>query len=268
MLTIVVVSDATGEMAERMVRSALVQFRDAETTLVRRGQVHTLEQVQAVVHEAAGQNTFIVHTLVSTDLRRTMLEACRLHGLDAMDLMGPMLDRLSTRLHLPPLEQPGLFKQLAEARTREIEAVEFVLAHDDGQRPEELSLAEIVVVGVSRTMKTPTTLYLAYRGWFVANIPLVVEVPPPEELLALPAERVFYLDISAERLQELRRVRAEAFNIPKEPYITLTQIEKELRYARQLSRRYGWRSIDVSGKSVEEVCHEIITLRGQSTPSE
>lgn len=261
MLTIIVVSDATGEMAERLVRSALVQFRDAQTTIVRRGQVHTPEQVHAVVHEAVGANAFIVHTLVSTDLRRVMLEACRLHGLDAMDVMGPMLDRLSTRLHLPPLEQPGLFKQLTDARTREIEAVEFVLAHDDGQRPEDLSLAEIVVVGVSRVMKTPVTFYLAYRGWFVANVPLVVEVPPPEELLVLPAERVFYLDISAERLQELRRVRADVFKIPAEPYTTLTQIHKELRYARQLSDRCGWRILDVTGKSVEEVAHEIITLR-------
>src|SRR4030042_174759 len=177
MLTVFVVSDATGETAERVVRSALVQFESAETTVVRRGHVRTEEQVRQVVAEAAGMQAVILHTLVSDDLRRCMLAETRRQAVDSMDLMGPILDRLALHLHLTPREMPGLFKQLGEARQREIEAVEFAFRHDDGQRVEGQPQAEVVLVGASRTMKTPTTLYLAYRGWFAPNAPPVSGVP-------------------------------------------------------------------------------------------
>ncbi len=235
-LTIFVVSDATGETAERMIRSALVQFKDASVNVVRRGHVRTPTQVRTVVQEAAGQESLIVHTLVSDELRRLMRTETRARGVDSMDLMGPVLDRLVTHLKLKPRARPGLFKQLAEARSREIEAVEFAFKHDDGQHVEELHRAEVVLVGISRTMKTPTMLYLAYRGWFAANVPLVPDIPPPPALLAVPPHRVFCLTMSAYRLLELRRVRVTLARIPVESYASLTSIRKELSYARRLSR--------------------------------
>jgi regulator of PEP synthase PpsR (kinase-PPPase family) len=216
--------------------------------------------VRQIVQEAAGCESLILHTLVSDDLRRMMLDESRVHGVDAMDLMGPVLDHLATHLGLTPLEKPGLYKQLTEAKSREIEAVEFAFRHDDGQHPEDLCDAEIVLVGVSRTMKTPTTLYLAYRCWFAANVPIVPEIQPPKELLALPPERVFCLGMHPNRLQELRRVRAELFGIPEEPYASSMQIRRELDYAEQLSRHQGWALIDVTGKSPEEVAREIVVL--------
>ena len=260
MLTIFVVSDATGETAERMVRSALVQFKGAPANVIRRGHVRTLKQVRAVVQEAAQQESLIVHTLVSNDLRRLMLAESRLRGVHSMDLMGPVLDRLATHLKLTPRQKPGLFKQLAEAKSREIEAVEFAFRHDDGQHTEELDQAEVVLVGVSRTMKTPIMLYLAYRGWFAANVPIILEVPPPPELLKLPAERVFCLVTTPDRLLELRRARADSFNIPEEPYASPAHIRHEILHSRRLGRDQGWRQIEVSGKSVEEAAREIITL--------
>lgn len=259
-LTIFVVSDATGETAERMVHSALVQFQDAPARIVRHGHVLTPEQVRQVVQEAAGGEALILHTLVSDDLRRQMLAEVRLQSVDALDLMGPVLDRLATHLGLSPLEKPGLYKQLTEAKSREIEAVEFAFRHDDGQHVEELGDAEIVLVGVSRTMKTPTMLYLAYRGWFAANVPLILEIEPHKGLFAVPAERVFCLAMHPNRLQELRRVRAELSKIPEEPYTTPWQIRRELAYANQLSRDHGWPTIDVTGKSPEEVAREILVL--------
>ena len=260
MLTIFVVSDATGETAERMVRAALVQFESAQTTIVRHGHVRTSEQVRAVVKEAAAHNSLILHTLVSDDLRRLMLAESRLHNVDAMDLIGSVLDRLAIRLKLSPMEKPGLFKQLMEARSREIEAVEFAFRHDDGQHAEELNQAEIVLVGVSRTMKTPTMLYLCYCGWFAANVPIIPEIQPPKELFALPAERVFCLDMNPSRLLELRRARVESSRIPEEPYASPAFIRSELIHAHELSRDHGWRMIDVTGKSVEEVAREILDL--------
>jgi regulator of PEP synthase PpsR (kinase-PPPase family) len=177
-----------------------------------------------------------------------------------MDLMGPMLDRLAKHLKLRPQEKPGLFNQLVEARSREIEAVEFAFRHDDGQHAEELDRAEVILVGVSRTMKTPTTLYLAYQGWFAANVPIVPKIPMPPAVLSFPAERIICLVMEPRRLAALRRVRAQNFKIPARAYASLENVRKELRHAERLCAKHGWREIDVTGKSVEEVAREIVVL--------
>ncbi len=260
MLTVFVVSDATADTAERVAKAALVQFGDAPVRLVRRGQVRTPEQVRAVVQEAAGDDSIVLHTLVSNELRRLMLAESRLRGVDSLDAMGPVLERIATHLRLTPQEKPGLFKQLREAKSREIDAVAFAFRHDDGQNVEELDRAEAVLVGVSRTMKTPTMLYLAYRGWFAANVPIVLGVTLPAAVVSLPSERVFCLLMHASQLRELRRVRAGDEKIPAEPYTSLKYVRKELLHSRQLCLEHGWRSIDATGKSVEEVGREIITL--------
>ena len=259
-LTIFVVSDATGETAERVVRSALVQFDNASVTFIRRGSVSTAEQIRAVLLEASTQDSFVLHTLVSDELRQTMLTESRTLSVDTMDLMGPVLDRLATHLHLTPQEKPGLFKQLVEAQTRKIEAVEFAFRHDDGQHAEETDKADIVLVGVSRTLKTPTMLYLAYKGWFCANIPLVLGIPQEPALGGLRPERVYCLMMTPVRLLELRRVRAEYLGLPSDPYASLEVIRQEMRFAEELCRRHAWRRIDVTGKSVEEIAHEILLL--------
>jgi len=260
MLRVLVVSDATGETAERVVRSALIQFEDAPVELTRHAGVRTAEQVRAVVKEAAAGPSMIVHTLVSDELRRLMLEESRVQGIDSLDMMGPLLDRFATHLKLTPQERPGLFRQLTEARSREVEAVAYAFRHDDGQNADELDRAEVVLVGVSRTMKTPTMLYLAYRGWFAANVPIVPGIPLPIALLAVPPERVFCLRMSVARLQELRRARAEQMGIPPESYVSAEQIQKEMLHAEQVCRDRRWRTVEVAGKSVEEVSREIITL--------
>jgi len=260
MLTIYVVSDATGGTAERMARSALIQFENAPVNLLRRPNVLTAKKLRAVVEEAAAGKSLILHTLVSDELRRLMVSEARLHGVDSLDMMGPILDRLAAHLKLTPQEKPGLFQQLVEARTREIEAVAFAFRHDDGQNVADLERAEVVLVGISRTMKTPTMLYLAYRGWFAANVPLVPGIAPPKSLLAMPAERVFCLSAAPDRLQQMRRARAEEESIPFETYISSDQIRRELAYAEQLCRKHDWRRIDVTGKSVEEVAREIILI--------
>jgi regulator of PEP synthase PpsR (kinase-PPPase family) len=259
-LTILVVSDATGETAERVVRSALVQFEGANTTILRRGHVRTPDEVRDVVREAVAHGALILHTLVSDEMRHTMLEEARLHGIDAMDLIGPVLDRLATRLQLTPQEKPGLFQQLVQARSREIEAVEFAFSHDDGLHSDELHRAEVVLVGVSRTMKTPTMLYLAYRGWFAANVPIIAGLEPPAGLLAVAADRVFCLSMSAARLVELRRSRASHLGRAAGYYASPAHVRDELLHAQRLCAARGWRRIDVTAKSVEEAAREIIAL--------
>lgn len=260
MLTVFVVSDGTGETAERVVRSALVQFDQPQVQIVRRGNVRTADEVRRVVLEAAGVESFIFHTLVSDSLRRGVLEEARTYGVDAMDLMGPLLDRLAQHLQLSPQERPGLFQQLAERRAREIEAVEFAFRHDDGQHIEDLNQAEVVLVGVSRTMKTPTMLYLAYRGWFAANVPLVPEQAPPPGLDAVPPERVFCLLMTPSRLLELRQARAAYLGIPEEPYASIEALRREMVFSQELAIQCGWQRVEVTGKSVEEVGQAIMLL--------
>jgi hypothetical protein len=260
MLTIYAVSDGTARTVERLIRSVLVQFGGAPVEVVRRPRVLSPEQVQAVVREAAAIKAVIVHTLVSHELRRLMHAAAHQGGVDATDVMGPLLDRLATRFQLPPQELPGLFEQLTEARTRQIEAVEFAFRHDDGQNPEDLARSEIILVGPSRTMKTPTMLYLAYHGWFTANVPIVEGTQLPNGLTAFPGDRVVCLTVSPTRLLELRRVRAAAEGIPVDLYATQEQVRKELLLADRLCATHGWRKIDVTTKSAEEVGQEIIAL--------
>ena len=260
MLTVFLVSDSTGKTAERVVRAALAQFGDAPVKLVRRGNIRTSDQVDSVIRQAADCNSIIVYTLVSNELRRRIVAESRLRGIDVWDAIGPILDRIATHLKITPQEKPGLLEQLSQSRSREIEAVSFAFSHDDGQKAGELDRAEVVIVGASRTMKTPTMLYMAYRGWFAANVPIVLEVDLPATLLLLPPERVFCLLNSATQLKTLRHARADGEAIPLEPYTSLDYIKRELARSRQLCRKYGWRIIAVSGKSVEEVCREIIAL--------
>lgn len=271
MLTIYAVSDATGETAERMVRSALAQFAGADVEIKRRGRVRSPEQVLEVVTEATGHQSLIIHTLVSHELRAVMLAECRRRSVDSMDLMGPMLDRLAAHLRLTPKEKPGMFEQLVRARSRQIEAVEFAFRHDDGVHPEGLSRAEAVLVGASRTMKTPTSLFLAYQGWFVGNVPIVPSIPVPKAVTSLRPERVFCLVMSPARLLQLRRARSTHLAIPADTYASPEVVQKEIRFTRKFASASGWRQIDVTGKSVEEVAREVVSLlpeEDRARPSE
>lgn len=261
MLTVFVVSDGTGATAEQVVQAALMQFEGVQVALLREGDVKTPEAVRDVVERAASREALLVHTLVSDELRGIMLEEARRRNIDAMDLMGPMLDRLSTRLSVSPQEKPGLLSQLREERARRIETVEFALRHDDGLHPEELANAEIILVGVSRTMKTPTSIYLAYRGWFVANVPIIPDIPLAPNLLKLPPGRVLGLTTTPERLVELRKTRAKYTGLPESSaYTSYESVYKELRYAKHLCAQNRWRTVNVTGKSVEEVSNEVVTL--------
>jgi len=266
-LSIYIVSDATGGTARRVVRSALVQFDVARANLVERSLVNTPERIRAIVKEAAKEKALILHTLVSSNLRRLMLRQSRLLGVDAMDLMGPVLDRLSVFFKMTPKEEPGLYKHATEGKTREIEAVDFAFHHDDGQGSDELDKAEVVLVGVSRSMKTPTMLYLAYHGWFAANVPLILEIPPPPQLLGLPKEKVFCLISDETNLLTMRNSRAKAYKLPPSPYTSPEYIRTELAYARMVCRDNNWRTVETAGKSIEEISREIIEFLPQSGAS-
>lgn len=255
-----VVSDATGETGERVLHAALVQFPETDVAIERFGGVRDRAQVQEIVQLARERGAMILHTLVSHELRGLMLAECRRQTVDAMDLMGPVLDRLTLALRTQPQEKPGLFEQLREARMRAIEAVDFAFRHDDGQHTGDYERAEIVLVGVSRTMKTPLCLYLAHRGWFAANLPIVPGVALPAEIDGVEQRRIFGLTMRPARLLELRTARARYLHMGGD-YADLPRIRDELRHAERLFRDRGWHVMDVTGKSVEEVARSMIDLR-------
>jgi regulator of PEP synthase PpsR (kinase-PPPase family) len=265
MYHIFAVSDATGITAERVLRAALSQFDASQITVTRFGGVRTAEKVSDLVHEAAMKESFIVHTFVSEELRRVILKEGRVHNVTTIDLMGPLLARLAELLATPPRSEPGLFDPFDPSYLQRIEAIDFTVQHDDGQNYYDLDQAEIVLVGVSRTSKTPLSFYLGYRGWKVANVPIVLDIEPPKELFELPKGRVVGLIVNPERLSELRKVRAQRMGTFSRDYAELEHIHQEMDYAfRLFERRRDWPLVDVTTKSIEEAAAEVVVLLGRS----
>ena len=264
---IVIVSDATGRTAELVVRAALVQFRGADVGLHVRSQVRTPEAVRGAVEAAAELSGLIVHTLVSSELRNLLLTETRARGIPSIDLLGPLLLRLEDLLELPPLSHPGLFREMEAEYRHRFEAMQFTVRHDDGQDPHELLQADLVLVGVSRTSKTPLSIFLAWRGIRVANVPVVHGLPLPEELARVDRRKVVGLTIKPERLLELRRSRLQQMETPpKFPYADPRQIWAELEHARTLCATAGWPVVDVTDKSIEEIAGEVLLLTGLEQP--
>lgn len=264
MYHIFVVSDGTGATAEQVVNAALAQFRGAPVQVERRSSIRTVEEVQRTVREAAETGGCIVHTLVLDQLRDEMVRAGRLHDVETIDLMGPLLARLSQQLSISPVEKPGLFRQLNKTYFRRVETMEFALRHDDGRRTHELDHAEIVLLGVSRTFKTPLSIYLAFKGWFVANVPIILQRQLPRELSSLPSGSVFGLTIDPQRLAELRRAREERWGDALGDYADLPFVRREVAYAESIYARHpDWPVIAVTDKPIEEIGSEILALRGE-----
>lgn len=264
---IFIASDATGRTAETVVRAALVQFQGASVHLRHRTHIRTAHEVRDLVQAAAEARGLIVHTLVLPELRTLMLTEARARKVPAIDLLGPLLLRLEDLLELEPVHQPGLFRRMDEEYRRRFEVMDFTVRHDDGQDPQELPLADIVLVGVSRTSKTPLSMFLAWRGHRAANVPIVQGLPLPEELGRLDPRKVVGLTIKADRLLELRRSRLQQMETPPQfSYADPRQITAELEYAKTLCVRAGWSVVDVTDKSVEEVASEVLILAGIEKP--
>lgn len=265
---IVIASDATGRTAEMVVRAALVQFQGAEVRLHLRPHLRTPADVRAAVRAAAKVGGLIVHTLVQPELRHLMLTEGRAREVPTIDLLGPLLLRIEDLLQLSPLAKPGLFREMDDEYRRRFEVVEFAVKHDDGQDPQGLPQADIVLVGVSRTSKTPLSMFLAGRGLRVANVPVVHPLPLPEELARVDSRKVVGLTIRAERLLELRRSRLQQMETPpKFPYADPRQIWTELEYAQDVCGRAGWPMVDVTDKSIEEVAAEVLLFTGVERPA-
>jgi regulator of PEP synthase PpsR (kinase-PPPase family) len=263
MTHIFAVSDATGITAERVVRAALVQFDDHNIEISRYGDVRSASQIKDIVLEASSRDGIVVHTFVFAKLRHAMLAEGRRHNVTTIDLMGPLLVRLSEQLEMQPRSEPGLFQSFDAGYLQRIEAINFTVRHDDGKNVDDLDRAEIVLVGVSRTSKTPLSVFLATRGWRVANVPILLNMEPPGKLFELPRHRVVGLTVKPERLVELRRTRTSRMGTPARGYADLEHVRAEVAYAYEIfDRRRDWPLVDVTYKSLEEASAEVVALIG------
>lgn len=252
-------SDATGETAENMVSAALKQFRDRQVIVRRFSNVRNKSQIYEALDQALSSGGLVVYTMVNADLARLVYNECDALGLPCIDLLSPLLMGLSEYLRHSPQEMPGLLRGMNEDYFRRIDAVEFTVKHDDGQECRNLHKADIVLAGVSRTSKTPVSIYLAYRGWKVANVPIVQGIDPPQELFDLDPSRVAGLIIDPQRLMELRTSRlVNLRQNPRSDYADYDQIEEEIREAKRMFRRNRWAIVDVSTRAVEETANEVL----------
>ncbi|BCA78493.1 pyruvate, water dikinase regulatory protein [Desulfuromonas sp. AOP6] len=252
-------SDATGETAEKIVMAGLTQFRDKEVKVNRISNVRTKSQVYEALDQALKQNAIVVYTIVNRDLAQLVHDECDALGLSCLDLITPLLMKLAEFFGRSPGETPGLLHRIDEDYFRRIDAVEFTVRHDDGQETRHLTKADIVLVGISRSSKTPLSIYLAHRGWKVANVPMVQGIDLPEEIFHVDPQKVAGLVIDPERLMELRAARLRNLGqASRTAYADYEKIEEELAYAKAFFRRQGWVVIDVSGKAVEETANEVL----------
>jgi len=260
-----VVSDGTGGTAERALQAALTQFQDLDLDIEIRSSVRSPEQVEQIVREASQTGAFIVHTLVSNEMRQFMLHQGRIFNIETIDLMGPLLSRLSQQFTVTPAQKPGLFRQLNEDYFRRIESMEFALRHDDGLRIDEIDKAEIVLVGVSRTFKTPLSIFLAFKQWYVANVPIVLDIEPPPILSEIDQHKIFALTMDSRRLANLRQARHEYLGGASGQYADLDYVRREIIFALKYFEKHPhWPVVNVTGKPIEEISAEIIALARQT----
>jgi len=263
-------SDSTGETLENIAKAALAQYDDVETVRHFWPMVRTEMHLDRILQEIAQNPGLVVFTLVNPVTRAALENRCRALGLPTVAPLDPVNDALSMLLGQQAKARPGRQHVLDAAYFARVDAIQFTIAHDDGIAHEEWEEADIVLAGVSRSSKTPTSIYLANRGYKTANIPIVVESPPPVSLFALEHPLIVGLTTSADRLIQVRRNRLLSLNqAPETDYVDQDAVAREIAFARRIFADNGWPVIDVTRRSIEETAAAIIALvnerRGTAT---
>lgn len=261
--TIYIISDGTGETAATMIRAALVQYLDAEINIVRSKNVRTESQVENVIADAFENQGIIIHTVVSPQLKQVIQEQSAAKGLLSVDLIGPLLQTLDEYFGGAPGQRSvGILRMVDDRYFKRIEAIEYTVKHDDGKCLTDLADADIILVGISRTSKTPLSIFLSHKGWKVANIPLVLNSKLPKELFEVDQRKIVGLLIDTDSLSKIRRNRLEKFGQdPGGEYARIGYIEKEIEYAQDLFRQNRrWPVFNVTERALEETAAEIVRV--------
>jgi len=256
-----VLSDSVGETAELVIKAGLSQFNNGEYELYRIPYVEDTKIIDDSIQMAIEKNAIIGFTIVDPELRKYVNEQATKRNVEAIDIMGPMLSAMERVFGTQPRLQPGLVHKLDEDYFKRVEAIEFAVKYDDGRDPRGISRADIVLLGVSRTSKTPLSQYLAMKRLKVANVPVVPEVDPPEELFDIEPEKCIGLKISPEKLNDIRKERLKALGLGDQAiYANMERIKEELEYFNKIIDKIGCKVIDVSNKAVEETANIILHM--------
>lgn len=259
--TIYVISDSLGETGEKMVHAAVSQFDEETMDVIRVPFVRTADQLKDIVADAAKAGAVICHTIVSPELRESLDDIASEHHVRYVDLLGPMMDAVTSIAKTKPRMKPGIIHKLDEEYFKKVEAIEFAVKYDDGKNPAGFEKADIVLIGVSRTSKTPMSMYLAHKKYKVANLPLVPEVTLPEEIFRVPPHRIIGLVIDPYKLNTIRSERMKALGFAGSGnYTDIGRIEDELAYAKAIMRKLHCVVLDVSNRAIEETASRIIEI--------
>ncbi len=260
---IYIVSDGTGATATALVKAGLVLFRGSgevgdEVKVTRFPKTLTKRAVERVLERAKEESAFVVHTFGSGDLRAACEAGARHRRIPTADVIGPLVESFAKFLKIRPDSRSGVLHRVDEDYFQRIDAVEFAVMHDDSRQTAGLPFADIVLVGVSRTGKTPLSVYLALEGWRVANVALVQGRPLPEEMDRVEPRRIVGLSCEASRLADIRRSRLRHLGQEDTDYGELEAIEDEVRWSRALFRQKAWTVLDTTEKSIEESANAVL----------
>ncbi len=260
------VSDSTGETLEMIAKAALAQFDNPDVVRHFWPMVRSRQHLDRIVPDLAANPGLVLFTLVNPDTRARLEEHCRQSGLPAVPVLDAVTAALESQLGEEAHGKPGRQHLMDEAYFNRVEAIQFTIAHDDGVGWENWEAADIVLAGVSRSSKTPTSIYLANRGYKTANIPIVMESPPPKALFGLRNPLVVGLTTAPERLVQIRRNRLLSLNEGTETsYVDNERVQQEVQFARRMFADNGWPVIDVTRRSIEESAAAIIRLAQERT---
>lgn len=265
------ISDSTGETLEAVTKACLPQFEGIEPIKHFWPMVRSLRQADRVIEEITHRPGLVLFTLVNQGVRDHLQTRCVTLGIPAISVLDPVLEAFGQFIGERAKGLPGRQHQMDAAYFRRIDAVHFTMAHDDGQLPDNLDDADIILVGVSRTSKTPTSIYLANRGYKTANVPIVPDVPLPDGLFITRRPLIVGLIASPDRLIQVRRTRLRSLNQGDDTsYVAPDEIERELLFARRLFAQHNWPVIDVTRRSIEETAAAVLnhlTQRPDPEPS-
>ncbi|MGM0602339.1 MAG: pyruvate, water dikinase regulatory protein [Bacillota bacterium] len=257
--SVYVISDSLGDTANAIINSAAVQFEDAEVEKTTFPHVRTVKQLEKIAEKAADNSAIIVFTLAKKEMRINLIEFADKYNLEYIDLLGPVLNKLSSKLKIEPDEIPGLKYNIDQDYFKRIEAMEFTLKFDDLNDQQGIDEADIVLVGISRTSKTPLSIYLSYLGYKTANVPLVPEVAIQQSILENKDRKVIGLTIDPLLLNDIRIERLKKMGLGNDAtYAAGERINEEIAYADSLMGKIGCPIIDVTDKTIEETASEVL----------
>jgi regulator of PEP synthase PpsR (kinase-PPPase family) len=258
---IYIVSGGKGLAGNNMVHSLLIQYPNNNVPVIIVPNQHSEKQLIDLVKKVKIEGGLITHTMVNRQLRNFLINLCEENGIKHIDFMGKLANYLDETLKIPSLQTPGLYREINQEYFDRIDAIEFTLNHDDGLSPTKLHKAEIILTGVSRSGKTPLSVYLAMYGWKVANIPLVNGIQPPKELFEVDPQRVFGLSISPGQLISHRMKRLVSINNTENTnYVDERMVVQEIRNANFIFEKGGFTVLNVSNKPVETTANEILNM--------